>query len=48
VGWYGMDRSGSGYGPVEDSCEYGNEPSGSIIAGKFLSRCTLGSFSRLV
>jgi hypothetical protein len=25
-----LDRSGSGYGPVEGSCERGNEPSGSI------------------
>jgi uncharacterized membrane protein AbrB (regulator of aidB expression) len=31
---------------VEGSCEYGNEPSGSINAGKFLSSCTVGSFSR--
>jgi hypothetical protein len=30
MGWYGLDRSDSGYGPVEDSCEHGNEPSGSI------------------
>jgi hypothetical protein len=28
--WYGLDRSGSGLGPVESSCERGNEPSGSI------------------
>jgi hypothetical protein len=28
--WYGMDLSGSGYGPVEGSCEHGKEPSGSI------------------
>jgi hypothetical protein len=27
---YAMDRSGSGWGPVEGSCEHGNEPSGSI------------------
>jgi hypothetical protein len=25
-----MDSSGSGQGPVEGSCEYGNEPSSSI------------------
>jgi hypothetical protein len=25
-----LDLSGSGYGPVERSCEHGNEPSGSI------------------
>jgi hypothetical protein len=30
MGWYGLDCSGSGYGPVEGSCEYCNEPSGSI------------------
>jgi hypothetical protein len=28
--WSGLDRFGSGYGPVEGSCEHGNEPSGSI------------------
>jgi hypothetical protein len=26
----GLDSSGSGYGPAEDSCEHGNENSGSI------------------
>jgi hypothetical protein len=31
---------------VEGSCEHGNEPSGSINAGKFMSSCTTGSFSR--
>jgi hypothetical protein len=25
-----LDRSGSGYGPVEGSCERGNDPSGFI------------------
>jgi hypothetical protein len=30
MGWYGQDRSDSGLGPVEGSCEHGNEPSGSI------------------
>jgi hypothetical protein len=30
MGWYGLDRSGSGEGPVEDPCEHGNEPSDSI------------------
>jgi hypothetical protein len=30
MGWYGYDRSGSGYEPVKGSCERGNEPSGSI------------------
>jgi hypothetical protein len=27
---YGLDRSGSEYGPVEGSCEHGNELSGSL------------------
>jgi hypothetical protein len=30
MGWYGLDRTGSGYGPVEGSCEHGDEPSGSL------------------
>jgi hypothetical protein len=33
-------------GPLEGSCEYGNEPSGSYNAAKFLSTCTVLSFSR--
>jgi hypothetical protein len=32
--------------PVEDSCEHGNDPSGSKNVGKFLSSCTTGNFSR--
>jgi hypothetical protein len=36
IEWYGLDRSGSGYGPVEGSCEHGNEPSGSIKCRKVL------------
>jgi hypothetical protein len=31
---------------VEGSCVQGNEPSHSINAGKFLSSCIIGSFSR--
>jgi hypothetical protein len=31
---------------VEGSCEHGNEPSGSINAGKFLNGYTTGGFSR--
>jgi hypothetical protein len=31
---------------VEGSCEHGNEPSGSINVGKFLSGCAAGGFSR--
>jgi hypothetical protein len=30
MGLYGLDRSGSGYGSVEGSCEHGNEPSVSL------------------
>jgi hypothetical protein len=30
MGWYRLDRSSSGWGPVEGSCEHGKEPSGSI------------------
>jgi hypothetical protein len=30
MGWYVLDWSGSGYRPVEGSCEFGIEPSGSI------------------
>jgi hypothetical protein len=29
MGWYGLDSSGSGYGPVEGSCEPCNESAGS-------------------
>jgi hypothetical protein len=31
---------------VDGSCEHGNEPSGSINAGKLLSNSTIDSFSR--
>jgi hypothetical protein len=27
MGWYGLDLSGSGYGPVDGTCEHGNETS---------------------
>jgi hypothetical protein len=30
MGWYGLDRSGSGYGQVEGSCEHDDEPSDSL------------------
>jgi hypothetical protein len=30
MGWYGLDRSGSGWGPMEGSYGHGDEPSGSI------------------
>jgi hypothetical protein len=37
VGWgHGLDQSGSGQGQVAGSCEYGDEPSGSIKCGEFL------------
>jgi hypothetical protein len=32
MGWYGLDR----YGPVEGSCEHGNEPSDSIKCSEVL------------
>jgi hypothetical protein len=28
--WYRLDRSGSGWGPVEGSCEHGNKLSSSV------------------
>jgi hypothetical protein len=31
-----IDRAGSGEGQVVDTCECGNEPSGSIKCGEFL------------
>ena len=31
-----LDRSGSGQGQVAGSCEYGDEPSGSIKCEEFL------------
>jgi hypothetical protein len=30
MGWYGLDLSGSGQGPVDGSCDHGNERSASI------------------
>jgi hypothetical protein len=30
AGWYGLDSSGSEYGPLQGSCEHCNEPLGSI------------------
>jgi hypothetical protein len=35
-GWYGVDSSGSGYGPVECSCEHDNKLSGSIKCREIL------------
>jgi hypothetical protein len=34
--WYGLDKYGSGQGPVEGSCEHGDQPSGSIKCWKVL------------
>jgi hypothetical protein len=36
MGWYGLDWSGLGEGPVEGFCQHGNEPSGSIKCWKVL------------
>jgi hypothetical protein len=33
---YGLDSSGSGYGPVGGSCEHSNEPAVSIKGREFL------------
>jgi hypothetical protein len=30
MGWYELDQTGSRKGPVEGSCEQGDEPSGSL------------------
>jgi hypothetical protein len=30
VGCYGLNQTGSGQGPVEGSCEHGDESSGSL------------------
>ena len=42
-GGHRLDRSGSGQGQVAGSCEYGDEPSGSIKCGYFF----LNSFGRV-
>jgi hypothetical protein len=36
VGSYGLDASGSGYGPVGGSCEHSNETSGFLKGGESL------------
>jgi hypothetical protein len=33
---YGLDQTGSGQGHMAGTCEYGNEPSGSIKCEEFL------------
>jgi hypothetical protein len=35
---YSLDSTGAGWGPVAGSCQYSNEPSGSIKAGEFLNQ----------
>jgi hypothetical protein len=42
----GIDSPGSGYGPVEGSCEHGNEPSGSRGGGDSLTSSVTTGFSR--
>ena len=37
-----MNRSGSGQGQVAGTCEYGNEPSGSIKCGQLLDKLITG------
>ena len=39
---YGLDRAGSGQGQVAGTCEFGNEPSGSIKCGEFLDQLQAG------
>jgi len=41
-----LDSSGSGDGPVADSCEHNNQPLGSIKLGNFLSK-SLSTFQGL-
>jgi hypothetical protein len=45
-GMYGLDVSGSGKRPLEDSYEHGNETSGPIKCCEILERCATGGFSR--
>ena len=37
-----LDRSGSGWGQVADTCECGDEPMGSIRCGEFLDYLRTG------
>ena len=41
---YGLDWAGPRQ--VAEACEYGNEPSGSVNEGNFLTSCKSVSFSR--
>jgi hypothetical protein len=42
-GLWGLDGAGSGQGQVAGTCEYGNDRSGSINAGNFLTSCKTSS-----
>ena len=43
---YELDWAGPGQRHVVDACECGNEPSGSVKCGNFLTSCKPISFSR--
>jgi hypothetical protein len=44
MGWYGLDSSGSGLGPVAGSSEYGNEHSISLKCWDILELLRAGGF----
>jgi len=46
VGIFGLDISGSGWGPVACCCEHVNEPSGSLKDGYSLTSWATVSFLR--
>jgi len=46
VGGCGLDSSGSGEGPTVSSCERGNELSGSIKVGNFLTSWATTNLSK--
>jgi hypothetical protein len=48
VRWCGLDLSGTGYGPVEDSYDLGSELSGSVKAGNLLTCTVTNSFLRRI
>jgi hypothetical protein len=43
-GGVGLDSPGSGYRPVDDTCEHGNEPSCSITSSEILEQMSDHSF----
>jgi len=43
---YGVNWAGPGQRRVADACECGNEPSGSVKWGNFLTSCKPVSFAR--